>query len=95
MKVDILNVVNNINHLSLLERIKENLLNKTKITLYNNNSNYLLKRHSINNFNEWNFKIINNHYFCFCIGQYCQNQDIPQSCKYYFYITIIDNNKNL
>lgn len=85
-----LNVVNNTNH-SLLEKIRKFELNN----FINNHPNILLKRYSINNFNEWNFTKIYNHYFCFCIGQYCQNKDISQKCKYYFYITIIENNQNL
>ena len=45
--------------------------------------------------NEWIFKNIFNHYFCFCKGKNCSFYDIPKNCKYYFYLSIIDNNKYL
>ena len=49
---------------------------------------------------KWSFNNIYGKYFCFCIGESCIsiinfNSQNFQSCKYYFYLTIIDNNKNL
>ena len=49
---------------------------------------------NINN-SEWNFTNLYNNYFCICRGFDCIYQNIPQKCKYYFYLNIIDNNKNL
>ena len=43
----------------------------------------------------WIFSNIYNHYFCFCKGLHCLYENIPQFCKYYFYLSIIDNNKNI
>ena len=48
----------------------------------------------------WYFKNIYENYFCFCRGESCLNvikfnKDEFQSCKYYFYLTIIDKNKFL
>ena len=51
------------------------------------------KRNSVFNENTWNFKNIYNNYFCFCKGEKCLNINIAQKCKYYFYLTIIENNK--
>ena len=47
--------------------------------------------------NNWIFKKIYDHYFCFCKGLSCnkENSKSFQYCKYYFYLTIIDNNRNL
>lgn len=45
--------------------------------------------------NEWYFNNFFNYYFCFCKGQYCLFQNIPPKCKYYFYLSIIDNNKDI
>ena len=45
--------------------------------------------------NEWYFYNFFNCYFCFCKGNYCSFQNIPQNCKYYFYLNIIDNNKDI
>ena len=49
---------------------------------------------------KWYFKNIYENYFCFCKGESCLNiikfnKDEFQSCKYYFYLTIIDKNKFL
>ena len=43
----------------------------------------------------WLFKNIYNYYFCFCVGYNCLSLEIPQSCKYYKYMDIIENNRNL
>ena len=45
------------------------------------------------NDNEWEFTNLYNTYFCICRGLNCLFRDIPQTCKYYFYLNIIDNNK--
>ena len=45
--------------------------------------------------NEWHFINLYNHYFCFCKGLFCKYEAIPQKCKYFFYLSIIDNNKDL
>ena len=48
----------------------------------------------------WYFNNVYETYFCFCRGEDCINLFVFnslnfQSCKYYFYLTIIDNNRNL
>ena len=51
-----------------------------------------------NDNNKWLFKNIYNNYFCFCKGLYCEREKIRnnfQECKYYYYLTIIDNFRNL
>ena len=53
------------------------------------NRNILIKK------NIWYFKNINNHYFCFCNGTRCKSNKNFDDCKYYFYLSIISNNKNL
>jgi CDP-glycerol glycerophosphotransferase (TagB/SpsB family) len=50
---------------------------------------------NIGKLNKWIFRNIFNHYFCFCKGKNCLFYDIPKGCKYYFYLYIIDNNKDL
>jgi len=45
--------------------------------------------------NQWIFSNLFNYYSCFCKGENCLFQDIPQKCKYYFYLNIIENNKHL
>ena len=45
--------------------------------------------------NIWFFKNIYNHYFCFCNGNYCKNINKMDTCKYYFYLSVIDDNKDI
>ena len=45
--------------------------------------------------NEWYLNNFFNYYFCFCKGQSCLFHNIPQKCKYNFYLYIIDNNKDI
>ena len=44
--------------------------------------------------NTWYFENIYNNYFCFCSGLKCLFK-IDQDCKYFFYLTIIDQNRYL
>ena len=45
--------------------------------------------------NTWYFKNIYNHYFCYCDGYNCEFNQNFDDCKYYFYLSVIDNNKNV
>ena len=45
--------------------------------------------------NVWTFRNLYNEYFCFCKGKNCIKQKIAPICKYFFYLSIIDNNKNV
>ena len=84
-----LNIVTKINN------IKYSNLLKLR-SLYIQQPNNTLKRSSFyNKTTEWIFKNIYNNYFCYCMGNNCLNIEIPQICKYYFYIHIIDINRNI
>jgi CDP-glycerol glycerophosphotransferase (TagB/SpsB family) len=52
------------------------------------------KERILSDFNKWEYKNIYNNFFCFCKGS-CLYKDIPELCKYHFYLYIIDNNKFL
>ena len=54
-----------------------------------------LKRNIYSNNRNWTYTNIYNHYFCFCIHQKCNSTSDSQSCKYFFYISIMDYNNNL
>jgi len=61
---------------------------------------FTLKRDIAQVEGKWYFNNIYETYFCFCIGDSCLNiitfnMYNFQSCKYFFYLTIIDNNRNL
>ena len=54
-----------------------------------------IKANAITKKNIWYFKNINNHYFCFCAGNKCPYNQNFDDCKYYFYLYIINNNKDI
>ena len=84
-KFNILTQKINSNKLDNSMRLKKSFIQKP---FYSTKSNVGKK-------NQWIFRNIFNHYFCFCKGKNCLFYDIPQKCKYYFYLSIIDNNKYL
>ena len=43
----------------------------------------------------WYFRNIYNHYFCFCKGILCKTDKKFDICKYYLYISFIEDNKYL
>ena len=53
------------------------------------------KKDAISFYNVWYFKNIYNNYFCFCKGNNCPMNKELDNCKYYLYLYIIDNNKDL
>lgn len=57
------------------------------------NKNYFTKYNILDN--EWYFIKLYNYYFCLCKGFFCKYEEIPQNCKYFFYLYIIYNNKDL
>lgn len=64
-------------------------------------SSYILKPKCSTKFdsnlldNKWNFINLYNYYFCICKGLFCKYQKIPQKFKYFLYLNVIDNNKDL
>ena len=82
---NILNEKINYNKLDKSIRLKKSFIQKPLCSTKN----------SIGKYNKWIFRNIFNNYFCFCIGKNCLFYDIPTKCKYYFYLSIIDNNKHL
>ena len=54
-----------------------------------------LKRNVVNKDNQWNFLNLFNEYFCFCKGLDCLKISIYRKCKYFYYLYLIDINKNI
>ena len=86
------NIIQNYNNIEYT-KIFNNSLN-FKLSYINNPNCFSSFQANIND-NEWNFINLYNNYFCICRGLDCISSDIPQECKYYFYLNIIDNNKHL
>ena len=55
----------------------------------------ILKRNAIIKEDIWEFRNIYNNFYCFCKGFNCSNSIISQRCKYFFFLSIIDNNRNV
>ena len=53
------------------------------------------KEKAIINANNWEFLNVYNHYFCSCQGSNCLYKKVNELCKFNFYLTIIDSNKNV
>ena len=69
----------------------KDLLEKT----YFLNPLFSTKEKAIRLKNTWYFKNIYNHYFCYCKGDACPSNKKFDNCKYYLYLSIIDNFKDL
>ena len=55
---------------------------------------FILKK-SLVNTNEWSFENLFNEYFCFCEDLNSIKLKNSQSCKYYFYLYLIDKNRKV
>ena len=55
----------------------------------------ILKRNLIVNEDQWRFEYLFNEYFCFCKDLNSLKLKNSQTCKYFFYLNLIDKNKNV
>ena len=85
-------------YISLIQQIKYNKNEikslKLKKSYIQHPNCYTKNNINITN-NDWVFINIYNNYFCLCKGNSCSYEKITQTCKYYFYLNIIDINKNI
>lgn len=63
--------------------------------LYISTPVFTLKRNSFNISNYWYFINIYNEYFCFCEGLNCLSIMVTKKCKYFYYLYLIDINRNV
>ena len=54
-----------------------------------------LRRNYVRNNSDWLFRNFYDEYFCYCIGANCLREPFYQSCKYLYYIVIIDRERYL
>ena len=81
----------------LYSKIKDNKTSfesKKLKKLYVSKPTFILKR-NYNQNGQWYFSNIYNEYFCFCKGLNCLNQTAIKRCKYFYYIYLIDINRNV
>ena len=55
----------------------------------------IFKKNLLINDNKWSFDNLFGEYFCFCKGLISTKLKNSQSCKYYFYLNIIDKNRKV
>lgn len=82
----------------LLSEIKNNTFSQKPLKLkklYISTPVFSLKRNASNEENKWLFKNLFNEYFCFCKGNKCLDSAISQKCKYFFYLHLIDINRDV
>ena len=80
----------------LIEKVNDKNINQT-LKLKSSYMRYplsLLKRFSVG-IEKWSYLNLYNDYFCSCKGLSCLNIQIDKNCKYYLYLNIIDNNRNV
>ena len=84
-------------HDRLLDNFEDMRINET-LKLHKSYEIYpcsILKRDSLLTEDKWDYRNIYNHYFCMCKGHYCLRTNITEKCKYYFYVSIIDSNRDV
>ena len=54
-----------------------------------------LKRNMLLIYDKWYNLNIYGHYFCSCKGENCLVTNVTEKCKYYFYVSIIDSNRDV
>ena len=77
----------NLEYKSLLKEINNNQNKNNSILLkkfFISFPNSELKEKLVINQNEWYFRNIFNHYFCFCYGKYCEFHNISEQCNIQF-----------
>ena len=62
---------------------------------YLRSPNFDLRRSNFSEESRWDFNNFYNDYFCYCVGKDCFDKNIPQECKYLFFMTIIEKYKHL
>ena len=85
------------NHDELLDDFEDMRINET-LKLHKSYEIYpcsTLKRHVLTMENKWDYRNVFNHYFCMCKGDHCLRANVTEKCKYYFYVSIIDSNRDV
>ena len=54
-----------------------------------------LRRDVLLSEDHWFYRNVFNHHFCMCKGNNCLRSNVTEKCKYYFYVSIIDSNRDV
>ena len=86
------------NNINLINKINENNKELSLKSSYIKKPIFIPKSNSEDEDNKWLFKNIYNNYYCYCKGIFCEKNKKTynfQECKYFYYLTVIDRNRNL
>ena len=81
--------------ISQINNNSKNITNNKLKKLFTSKPICSLKRNFIKKENKWYFVHLFTEYFCFCKGFECLKFLISRRCKYFFYLYLIDSNKNV
>ena len=70
-------------------------ISKKLAKLYIRQPFFSSKEKAIKTTNNWEFLNVYNNYYCSCRGSKCLYKKVTELCKFNFYLTIIDSNKNV
>ena len=84
-------------HDKLMDDFQDMRINETlKLKMsYEINPCTTLKRNMLLIYDKWYNLNIYGHYFCSCKGDNCLVTNATEKCKYYFYVSIIDSNRDV
>ena len=84
-------------HDKLMDDFQDMRINETlKLKMsYEINPCTTLKRNMLLIYDKWYNLNIYGHYFCSCKGENCLVTNVTEKCKYYFYVSIIDSNRDV
>ena len=84
-------------HDKLMDDFQDMRINETlKLKMsYEINPCTTLKRNMLLIYDKWYNLNIYGHYFCSCKGDNCLVTNVTEKCKYYFYVSIIDSNRDV
>ena len=85
-----------INRKYLFNMLKKYIYSKLRLQkTYTQMPKCILKKYLLINDNEWSFENLFNEYFCFCKGLNYIKLKNSQRCKYFFYLNLIDKNREV
>lgn len=88
-------IINKTNEFFHKKELNYNETSKKLAELYIRQPFFSSKEKAIKKVNDWEFLRVYNHYYCSCRGSKCLYNKVNELCKFYFYLTIIDSNKNI
>ena len=88
-------IINKTNEYFSKKDLNYNKTSEKLAELYVRQPFFSSKEKAIKNTDNWEFLNVYNHYYCSCRSSKCLYNKVTELCKFNFYLTIIDSNKNV